>query len=88
MNLFESLLAIGNFLLLAATYPLIKSVWINRKKLTGFSKTGALLTFSGILFIWMSYIVIDSVINLCLLLPTILFWGIVTGSTWKRNKVV
>jgi len=77
----EYFLAIGNLLLLVAAYPQIKSAWINRKSLVGFSKNGAGLTLLGILFIWGAYIQMSSIINALLLLPTILFWGIVAKST-------
>ncbi len=82
MNGIEISLAAGNLLLLVAAYPLIKSAWINRKSLTGFSKNGAGLTLLGVLFIWGAYIQMGSIINFLLLLPTILFWGIVTKATW------
>ncbi len=84
MNGIETSLATGNFLLLVAAYPQIETAWINRKALVGFSKSGAGLTFAGVLFIWGAYIQMGSIINVLLLLPTILFWGIITKSMWKE----
>lgn len=81
MNTTELLLASGNFLLLAAAYPQIRTAWINRKSLVGFSKNGAGLTLLGVLLIWGAYIQMESIVNILLLLPTILFWGIVTKAT-------
>ncbi len=81
MNITELLLAAGNFLLLVAAYPQIKTAWINRKSLVGFSKNGAGLTLMGVLLIWGAYIQMGSVVNILLLLPTILFWGLITKAT-------
>lgn len=83
MNGIEISLAAGNFLLLAAAYPQIKVAWINRNSLVGFSQTGAGLTLLGVLLIWGAYIQMESVVNILLLLPTILFWGLITTATWK-----
>ena len=81
MNGVELSLAAGNIFLLAAAYPQIKIAWVNRKSLVGFSKNGAGLTFLGVLLIWSAYFQMGSVINILLLLPTILFWGIIVKST-------
>lgn len=81
MNGIELSLAAGNFLLLVAAYPQIKAAWINRNSLVGFSKNGAGLTLIGVLFIGGAYIQMSSIINILLLLPTILFWGIVAKAT-------
>ncbi len=83
MNTIELLLAAGNFLLLVAAYPQIKTAWINRNTLVGFSTTGAGLTLMGVLLIWGAYVQMGSVINILLLVPTILFWGLITVATWK-----
>ena len=83
MNGAELFLAIGNFLLFIAAYPQIKTAWVSRKDLVGFSRNGARLTLLGVLLIWSAYIQMVSIVNVLMLLPTILFWGIVTKATWK-----
>jgi len=86
MNPAEIFFAIGNAALLVAAYPLIKEAWSNRKKLTGFSFRGSSLTLGAVIFIATGYLYMNSWINILLVLPTILFWGIVAWySRPERN---
>ncbi len=82
--IYEYILATGNILLIAAAYPQIKAAWRDRNHLNGFSLSGSFLTFAGVFFIGASYVILGSLLNMVLILPTALYWGLVT---WHKNRL-
>lgn len=85
MNVAEIFFAIGNATLLVASYPLIKEAWKNRSELNGFSFRGSSLTLGGVIFITTGYMYLESWLNVALVSPTVLFWGIVAWYCGKKK---
>jgi len=72
------LFALGNFLLLIASFPLIYKVLKNRKILKDFDALGATLTFAGLLTFEFCYPFMGYWGSFFLSMPTIFFWGLAT----------
>lgn len=66
--------SIANFLFLISSYPMIKNVLKNKSVLNGYSFFGAILTFLGIYFMIIGFILIRNFFSVLFVLPTFFYW--------------
>lgn len=81
---YELLFAAGNIFFLCASFPNIVAALKNRAVLRGFSFTGALLTFFGMITTVVAYIFLNTTLNIILAMPTLTYWGLVA---WYSRRV-
>lgn len=86
MNEIDILFGISNGLFLAASYPMIKKVMINRESLNGFSFWGSFLTFGGMITTIFAFAYLKTWTSIILALPTVAYWG--TVSYYSRKDIM
>jgi len=85
----NTLFAVGNVLLLIASFPLVKTVWKNRSAPKDFNPLGSFMTFLGLSWFNAAYISMDSWWCVALNLPTVVFWGLASIYSirqWARES--
>jgi hypothetical protein len=82
----NTLFTLGNILLLLASFPLLYSVWTDRRVLRGFNPFGAGLTFVALLVFCVTYIRMENWWSLIISQPTVVFWMMATIFSWYNQK--
>ena len=77
---------IGTLLLAIAAVPNIPSVWRNRSDLSGYSLSGAIIMFTGLSGICVSFFMIKMWFSMWAQVLPITMWGMVVYFKWRNNK--
>lgn len=81
----QTLLNIGNIVMLLGTLLLIKAVLKNRKILKGYDVVGSLLTFGGMLSFDIFYVTIPNWFSLGIAMVTTAYWLLVIVYSIKNK---
>lgn len=80
----NELFTIGNVLLLAASFPLLATIWHNREALKDFNPYGATLTFVALLVFNWAYFEMENWWSIAVSATTVAFWGLATAYSWRK----
>lgn len=87
MDMANILMNVGTVLLAIAALPQLKSVWMDRHNLRGYSIIGTLIIFIGLISIVLSFIYLNLWISVAAQMPPLLLWFLATVYSIKgRNQ--
>jgi hypothetical protein len=76
---------ISNIIILVGTILQVRKVIKDRSKLSGYSTSGALINFLGVLALQLGY-VLDGYWSWVLAIPTEVYWFVVFLYTWRMRR--